>query len=39
MNKYTTMKVNELICETLHPQNIIAKFFKKMIKNKIVESL
>ena len=28
MENYSTMNVNNLICETLHPDNLIAKIYK-----------
>jgi len=28
MDKYAMIKVNNLVCETLHPDNMIAKFYK-----------
>jgi hypothetical protein len=28
LDKYTTMKVNNLVCETLHPDNDIAKLYR-----------
>lgn len=40
MEKYDTVNVNNLICETLHPNNIIAKIIKnnytEEYKNKII---
>lgn len=30
MEKHNTMLVNNLICETLHPDNIVAKLYKKL---------
>jgi hypothetical protein len=40
MKNYSTINVNNLICETLHPNNIIAKIFSGNIsdenKNKII---
>jgi len=40
MEKYDTIKVNNLICETLHPDNIIAKIYTTDLsteyKNKII---
>ena len=40
MENYSTINVNNLICETLHPNNIIAKIFSSNIsnedKNKII---
>jgi hypothetical protein len=40
METYSTINVNNLICETLHPNNIIAKIFSSNIsdedKNKII---
>ena len=39
MEKYDTVNVNNIICETLHPENIIAKLYTSYIsedyKNKI----
>ena len=29
LDEYSTINVNNLVCETLHPNNSIAKFFKK----------
>ena len=31
LEKYGTMQVNNLICETLHPDNIIAKLYNKQM--------
>jgi len=40
MEKYDTINVNNLICETLHPNNIIAKLFTSNLsqeyKNKLI---
>ena len=40
MEKYDTIKVNNLICETLHPENFISKIYKSEMtneyKNKII---
>jgi hypothetical protein len=35
LNEHSAISVNNLICETLHPNNIIAKFFTR--KNKYTE--
>ena len=39
MEKYDVVKVNNILCETLHPENIIAKLYTSYIsddyKNKI----
>ena len=32
LDKHSTMKVNNLICETLHPENKVALFYKEKIK-------
>jgi ornithine carbamoyltransferase len=32
MEEYSQMRVNNLICETLHPNNIIAKLYTKKCK-------
>jgi hypothetical protein len=32
LDKHTTMKVNNLICETLHPENKVALFYKQKMK-------
>ena len=34
MEKHDKMIVNNLICETLHPENIIAKLYKTLQKAK-----
>ena len=40
MDEYYKINVNNLICETLHPNNIIAKLYKtnygKEYKNKLI---
>ena len=40
MENYSLVSVNNLVCETLHPENIIAKLytsnFKEDYKNKII---
>jgi hypothetical protein len=40
MEKYEKIKVNNIICETLHPNNIIAKLYNsnygEEYKNKII---
>ena len=41
MEKYDKININNLICETLHPKNIIAKLYMSNLeeeyKNKIIE--
>ena len=32
MEEYSQMRVNNLICETLHPSNVIAKLYSKKCK-------
>lgn len=43
MEDYSTMKVNNLICETLHPNNIIAKLYTSNVaedlKNQLIVEL
>ena len=43
MEEYDKINVNNLICETLHPKNIIAKLYKtrfsKKEKNTIIKTL
>jgi hypothetical protein len=43
MEDYSTMKVNNLICETLHPNNIIAKLYTSNVaedlKNQLIIDL
>ena len=43
MKKYDTIRVNNLLCETLHPSNIVAKLnmggFTEYYKEKIVEMM
>jgi hypothetical protein len=40
MEKYEKIKVNNMICESLHPENVIAKLYKsnydEEYKNKII---
>ena len=35
LDTYEVMTVNNLICETLHPENIIAKLYKSKHRDKI----
>ena len=34
LNKYSKIYANNLICESLHPENLIAKLYKKKLENK-----
>ena len=43
LDKYTIMSVNNLICETLHPENMVSKLysgnFNQESKNKIIKQI
>jgi hypothetical protein len=39
MEEYSTVNVNNLICETLHPNNIIAKIYNSNLDSKYKNKL
>jgi len=39
MENYDKIKVNNLICETLHPNNIIAKLYRSKLNNDYKDKL
>jgi Hint domain len=39
MEKHELISVNNLVCETLHPQNIVAKLYSKFIGDKYRDSI